>query len=279
MTLRSRLFLTTLLIAVPLAITLFLVEDRIRLSAMEQELRRSVAFDLSAGLQQRCESDPPRIGRPGRGGGPPPPPRFPGRARGGTPPPNGRGPGPGNGGYEFFAYDATGRPTAADAPPLPDSRDGERAMYFWSGLGRGVGRVVPLGGEGPCAFLLARIPPRPGELRDQAEALAFACCVAEGLSQAGTVAVVASMGVAPPADSPHDTGVQERLEVFAWQLKTAPPGVLVPQFVFRDAPYIKGHCHACGEALERVRWGSCWRCSVARRLVCGAPVPADLLSD
>jgi hypothetical protein len=113
--------------------------------------------------------------------------------------------------------------------------------------------------------------------RDQAEALAFACCVAEGLSQAGTVAVVASMGVAPPADSPHDTGVQERLEVFAWQLKTAPSGVLVPQFVFRDAPYIKGHCHACGEALERVRWGSCWRCSVARRLVCGAPVPADLL--
>lgn len=173
MTLRSRLFLTTLLIAVPLAITLFLVEDRIRLSAMEQELRRSVAFDLSAGLQQRCESDPPRIGRPGRGGGAPPPPRFPGRARGGTPPPNGRGPGPGNGGYEFFAYDATGRPTAADAPPLPDSRDGERAMYFWSGLGRGVGRVVPLGGEGPCAFLLARIPPRPGELRGQAEALAL----------------------------------------------------------------------------------------------------------
>lgn len=33
--------------------------------------------------------------------------------------------------------------------------------------------VVPLGGEGPCAFLLARIPPRPGDLRDQTQALAL----------------------------------------------------------------------------------------------------------
>ena len=31
--------------------------------------------------------------------------------------------------------------------------------------------VVPLGGEGPCAYLLARIPPRPAELRDQVQAL------------------------------------------------------------------------------------------------------------
>jgi signal transduction histidine kinase len=31
--------------------------------------------------------------------------------------------------------------------------------------------VVPFGGEGPCAFVLARIRPRPQELRDQAEAL------------------------------------------------------------------------------------------------------------
>jgi len=36
-----------------------------------------------------------------------------------------------------------------------------------------VAIVVPLGGEGPCAFLLARIPPRQGELRDQAQALAL----------------------------------------------------------------------------------------------------------
>jgi len=115
--------------------------------------------------------------------------------------------------------------------------------------------------------------------RDQAEALAFAGCVAEGLSQAGAAAVVTSLGAAPPVGYPHDAGVQERLEAFAWQLETAPAGVLVPPFVFRDAPYVKGHCHACGEALERARWGSCWRCSVARRLVCGAPVPADLLTD
>jgi two-component system, OmpR family, sensor histidine kinase BaeS len=35
----------------------------------------------------------------------------------------------------------------------------------------GVALVVPLGGGGPCAFLLARIPPRPAEIRDQAQAL------------------------------------------------------------------------------------------------------------
>ncbi|MDA1082733.1 MAG: hypothetical protein O2973_13905 [Gemmatimonadetes bacterium] len=114
--------------------------------------------------------------------------------------------------------------------------------------------------------------------RQHAEALAFAGCVAEGLSHAAAVTVVASLGAASPVGYPHDAGVQARRQVFARQLDTAPAGVLVPRFVFREAPYVKGHCHACGEALERVRWGSCWRCSVARRLVCGAPVPIALFT-
>lgn len=185
MTLRARLFLTSLLIAVPLAVALFLIEERVRLASMELELRRSVEFDVSAGIRERCEADPPRIGRPGRGGGPPPRPGgTPGPGAPGVPPPEGRGPGHGGHGgprgagrgsraYEFFAYDAAGRSTAADAPPLPDNRDGAIATTFWSGAGRGVAMVVLLGGEGPCAFLLARINPRPGELRDQTEALAL----------------------------------------------------------------------------------------------------------
>ena len=49
----------------------------------------------------------------------------------------------------------------------------------------------------------------------------------------------------------YDEGVQARCEVFARQLETAPSGVLVPQFVFREAPYSRGRCHACGDALER----------------------------
>jgi hypothetical protein len=49
MTLRARLFVTSLLIAVPLAAGWFLIDTRMRLATKEQELRQSVAFDVSAG--------------------------------------------------------------------------------------------------------------------------------------------------------------------------------------------------------------------------------------
>lgn len=168
MTLRPRLFLTSLVIAIPLAVTWFLFDTRLRLATKEQELRQSVEFDVANGLQGRCESDPPRAGRPGRGGEPPGnrirPDRPPGR-RAGRP---GRR---GNGAYEFFAYHPDGQPTATDAPPLPNDRNAWATSTFWAGASRGVALVVALGGDGPCAFVLARIPPRPGELRDQIQAL------------------------------------------------------------------------------------------------------------
>ena len=202
MTLRTRLFVTSLAIAVPLSVTWFLFDTHVRLGSKELELRRSVESDIANGLQERCEANPPRAGRPGRGGGaqarpvppqrderqppPPPPPgddpRNPppprdgqgaGRGRGG---PRGPGQGDGRGGsgaYEYFAYDAEGRPSSPGAPPLPADRDGTTASTYWVGVGRGVALVVPLGGEGPCAYLLARIPPRPAETRDQAQALAL----------------------------------------------------------------------------------------------------------
>jgi two-component system, OmpR family, sensor histidine kinase BaeS len=185
MTLRARLFLTSLVVAVPLAVGWFLYDSHLRLGTKEQELRQSVEFDVANGLQERCDADPPRPGRPGRGGvaqprpappGSDPPPTRPGggpgpdRDRGGGPRRPGRG---GSGAYEFFAYDAIGRPSAADAPPLPADRERSSATTYWSATGRGVAVVVPLGGEGPCAFLLARIPPRQGELRDQVQALAL----------------------------------------------------------------------------------------------------------
>ena len=46
MTLRTRLFLTSLCIAVPLAAALFLIDGRLRLAAKDQELRRAVALDV-----------------------------------------------------------------------------------------------------------------------------------------------------------------------------------------------------------------------------------------
>lgn len=167
MSLRVRLFVTSALIAVPLALAWFLFDTRQRLTTKAEELQRSVEVDVAAGLRDRCDANPPRTGRPGRGGGPRPDRPDQTRPRRG-----GRGQGPrANAVYEFFAYDASGRPSSDDAPALPADRDGSVPWTYWSGVSRGVAMVVPLGGDGPCAFLLARIPPRPGELRDQIQAL------------------------------------------------------------------------------------------------------------
>jgi hypothetical protein len=74
-----------------------------------------------------------------------------------------------------------------------------------------------------------------------------------------------------------DGGVQDRRDVFDRQLRTWTSRVLVARLVFRETPYVQGCCHACGDALESPRWGSCWRCSLARRLACNAPMSDDLL--
>jgi hypothetical protein len=75
-----------------------------------------------------------------------------------------------------------------------------------------------------------------------------------------------------------DEGVQERRESFARQLAAAPSSAAVPPLQFREAPYVSARCHACGDSLESPQWGSCWRCVLARRLVCHAPIAADLLA-
>lgn len=73
-----------------------------------------------------------------------------------------------------------------------------------------------------------------------------------------------------------DVGVQARREAFAAQLVlTQAPGV--PAFLFKAGlPYVKGTCFSCGDALPELRFSRCWRCSLAWRLVCTLPVPADL---
>ena len=60
-----------------------------------------------------------------------------------------------------------------------------------------------------------------------------------------------------------DPGVQERRWAFAEQLARAPSDVPVPRLAFREAPYVSGRCHSCGEVLEGPRWGRCWRCALA----------------
>lgn len=164
MTLRIRLLLTGIAVAVPLAAVYLLFDARQQLGAKREELQLSLELDRVNGLRQRCESNPPSAGRPGRGGSP----EFSRRnaAR------QGRGPGGGpSGAFEYFAYDEQGHPSASDAPPLPSVRDGGPVGSFWSNLMTGPSVLVSLSDSGPCAFVLARIRPRPGERRAQVEAL------------------------------------------------------------------------------------------------------------
>lgn len=73
-----------------------------------------------------------------------------------------------------------------------------------------------------------------------------------------------------------DDGVQARRDVFEFQLAQT-PAPCVPAFVFRsDVPYVPGVCFSCGDRQPALRFGRCWRCSLAWRLACRLPVPAAL---
>jgi hypothetical protein len=73
-----------------------------------------------------------------------------------------------------------------------------------------------------------------------------------------------------------DAGIQARRNTFRQQLEaTAAPAV--PAFLFKPGiAYVKGVCFSCGDGLPDVRFGRCWRCSLAWRLACRLPVPAAL---
>jgi signal transduction histidine kinase len=153
MTLRTRLLVTTLLVAAPLAATLFVIAERARHSDMQASIDNALDTEGCAPGGQ----GPARRG-PGEGG----PPR--GRGRGQRAPlevhpytdtfvsarPDGRGP-------EFPAELRAALATA------------DRASVVWSTPeGRGLQTAVRLAvGSAPCQILLARMRPRPGELRDQ----------------------------------------------------------------------------------------------------------------
>jgi hypothetical protein len=73
-----------------------------------------------------------------------------------------------------------------------------------------------------------------------------------------------------------DRGVQARRSVFASQLAHT-PAPATPAFRFRtDVAYVRGICFSCGDRLSEVRFGRCWRCSLAWRLAAGVPVATHL---
>jgi two-component system, OmpR family, sensor histidine kinase BaeS len=168
MTLRTRLFVSGLVVVIPLTLGLLLINERLRLKGMEDTLRRSIDNEISAAALERCESNPEQFTaafRGGRRGFPPPPP--PGERRGG----------PGRGDrapYELFVYGADFTPADPRGPAFPDDlRDALGASASAVGSyptedGRGVTlglRVRPA--ESPCSIVMARMRPRPGTRRDE----------------------------------------------------------------------------------------------------------------
>jgi hypothetical protein len=76
-----------------------------------------------------------------------------------------------------------------------------------------------------------------------------------------------------------DPGVCARRDVMRGHAAQAARPGHMPELVFRsDVVYAPGVCFSCADRLNGPRWGSCWRCMLARRLACRAPIPADLLA-
>jgi signal transduction histidine kinase len=191
-TLRQRLLAASLAVGLPLAVALFFASEWWRLRSMDESLTRYVASGEFLDTRARCQNDPIRISQ-GRRGGPGPGPGF-GPGRGGPPPsngfpppdgppdrppvPSGRGAGEGPP-FEVFAYDASFQPADRAAPPFPREfadrmpGDSTATSSYATPEGRGVQMAIatPWPG-GPCALMLARMRPRPGEVRDERLALA-----------------------------------------------------------------------------------------------------------
>lgn len=142
MTLRTRLVVTTLAVAAPLALGLFLFAERARHA------------DMQVSIDNALETE--GCGVPGgRGGGPP---------RGRQRPP-----------LEVHPYTDTFESARRDGrgPDFPSDlrtalATADRASGVWStGEGRGWQTAIRLPAGSDCVYLLARMRPRPGESRDQ----------------------------------------------------------------------------------------------------------------
>lgn len=75
---------------------------------------------------------------------------------------------------------------------------------------------------------------------------------------------------------PRSRLTPDRVAAFRQQLEaTRTP--MVPAFMFRPGvAYVHGVCFSCGDALPELRFGRCWRCSVAWRLACRLPIDGAL---
>lgn len=179
MTLRVRLLVTSLLVALPLAFVLFVIDDKLRFADMSDRLDQFTRAEMASGVQDRCLSNegvfdqgPPRPPRPPRepGFGPPPP------------PPEGRrgGPGPEGRPYELSSFSADFSPARVSLSPISDGLRAALAnadvatIAYNNASGKGIERGVWLDRHATsCAILVVRMRERPGARRDQMAALAL----------------------------------------------------------------------------------------------------------
>lgn len=196
MTLRARLILISVAVALPLVAIMYAVDERLRIKDMEGRLQQFAAAELASGVAARCIDNDGAFRPPGSDAGRPPrddgrPPRDenrPPRDDGSRPPRDRRPPPPpsrrlGQPPYELMAYHANFEPAlvsqgAMDAALQAQLRRADidsATAPFSSREGRGVQMAMWLDrtSTGPCAILVLQMRPRSGERRDQLLALSL----------------------------------------------------------------------------------------------------------
>lgn len=181
MKLRPRLALTTLAVAVPMLLGVWVVDAVSRHRAAESALAEFTRMHMHGRGRERCEAAPSTWGGemprpPGPGPGPDDGPQHashhdgppPGSASKGSPRP--RGDGPRVAPPQLFAYDIELRADNPAAPQIPDElaarlADAELATWAWTWWTPEVEVLVRMPWTtGPCAIVLARGTTVPGWL-------------------------------------------------------------------------------------------------------------------
>jgi len=170
MMLRTRVAVTSLLVAIPATAVMAIAIERVRARDLERAAARVALSQINDQVRERCESDPgwfltgPLLGRPPGG-------VFVERSPDDLPPRPRVEPQP----FELFAYDEAFVGSSSGSARFP--QDFRRAMRtssqpasapYETENGTGVQVAVPTGWTGgPCMYFLARMEPPPNQLRQR----------------------------------------------------------------------------------------------------------------
>ncbi len=171
MTLRRRVLLTSLAIAIPATVIVTYPVERMRTRDLQVALDRVVRSQLNDATRERCESEPnwfltgPLEGRPPKGQAPidPNSDAMPPRPKVSTQP------------FELFGYDEDFLASSSAAPRFPpDFKVALRTSSnpvsgtFQNASVTGVQMAIPTGWVNtPCTFLLGRLQTTPGDWSDR----------------------------------------------------------------------------------------------------------------